>query len=686
MNNLKHNNRLSGLDGMRAIACLLIILHHVFQHLDIFSQHYILQHFQLFFLIGNTGVSFFLILSGFLLSYSFWRNYLNNGSFPDIKRYLKKRAVRLLPGYYASFIVAVVLGLLYIPDIPYFWRRLITGLTLTSGFHYTTLFPVSMNSPLWFVSILMFSILLLPVFMIILFYLTGKKRSFLKGMVYWIFVLAFILCINQLIHYYFTTDNVMKGWEFGIIGGAKSWMPNYNPVGFFAHFIFGVLASGIMVHLSNNQKLLKKLSKYNFFDFASIILLVSIAGFLWRMRGVEEFTNSFQKQPYYFPYLTVLIAGLLVFLPLSKKTGRILDNRFFSFTSRISYDLYIWHYLILFLVAVFYLPEYISGYMGVKDWQSWLIASVTIIILSYIIATLLYYFFEKPFSLKAERKKVKVIIKRRIKIRHIVSIAILSILALVFIFPLIWLFDASLRPPMEILQNPPVIFQKPIWEAVSTYTRDSYVASLWIYDSGRALFNSLIVTFSTLVLTALICSLYAYALVFIRFKGKNFFFILALCTMMIPMGTLLISIYNVIKTLKLINNPLGLILPGAIFGFGVFLLRQYFIKIPMSVIEAARMDGAGHFRIWWSIILPIARPALAAMAIIQFRIVWNDFLNPIIVLRDEELFTLPVVVLYIYNTGAVMATGFISLIIPLLLFLKFHKQFIEGITGHISLH
>lgn len=104
---------------------------------------------------------------------------------------------------------------------------------------------------------------------------------------------------------------------------------------------------------------------------------------------------------------------------------------------------------------------------------------------------------------------------------------------------------------------------------------------------------------------------------------------------------------------------------------------------PLAVIEAARMDGAGHLRIWWHIILPLARPALAALAIIQFRIVWNDFLNPVIIMRDEKLMTLPVRILLINDTGAVLAAGFISIIIPLLLFLKFHRQFTEGLTEGI---
>lgn len=677
---MKIENRFPGLDGLRAAACLLVIFHHVAQRLDIYSQHFILQHIQLFFLMGNTGVSFFFVLSGFLLSYPFWKNYISNLDFPDIANYAKRRAARIMPGYYASFAVSIILALLFIPDMDYFARRLITGLTFTAGFHYTTLFPSFVNSPLWSISFEVFSYLLMPLFMFGLFRIAGEKRSFKKGIIYWIFALILIIGINQLIHMHLTPDNVKRGWEFGVTGGSKWWMPNYNPIGFFGHFAFGIIASGICAYFIKNKELRNRIADKNIFDIASIISSAAIIGLLCYVRTEEEFTHSLQKQPYYFPYLTALIAILSVSLVNSKFTGKLFDSRFMRFTAKISFGLYIWHYVIIALISFYVLPEYMN-YMAIKDWRLWAGASFLMIVLSYGAATLSFHFIEKPFIDRIQKVREKVFkTKRKIRPGKLLSAFLLCVLALLFIFPLLWLLDASLRPPLEVMQSPPAIFQQSIWKSIESYTRDSYLAAFWHFDVGRALFNSIIVSSGTIFLTAIVVSLYAYALVFMEFKHKKFFLILALSTMMIPANALMIPMYKVAKNLHLLNSWFGLILPGAVSGFGVFLLRQYFLKIPLAVIEAARMDGAGHLRIWWHIILPLARPALAALAIIQFRIVWNDFLNPVIIMRDEKLMTLPVRILLINDTGSVLAAGFISIIIPLILFLKFHRQFTEGLT------
>jgi ABC-type glycerol-3-phosphate transport system permease component len=315
--------------------------------------------------------------------------------------------------------------------------------------------------------------------------------------------------------------------------------------------------------------------------------------------------------------------------------------------------------------------------------------SGVLIAASYAVATLSYYFLEKPFMDRVHKKitapAAEYKIKRRLRLRPVISVILLSLLALVFLYPLIWLFDASLRPPLEAMQNPPVMFQKPIWEAVKTYTRDSYLVSFWYLKAGQSLLNSAVITLSTVVLTLAVCSLCAYALAFIRFSGKKAYFLAAITTMMVPITPLIIPFYLVIRNLHLVNNWLGLILPSAVSGLGVFLLRQYFIKIPASVIESAKMDGASHFQIWWHIILPLARPALAALAVIQFRLVWNDFLVPTMVLRDDSLFTLPIRISFGRFMGGVsgsyLAMSFITVIIPVLLFLRFHRNFIEGLPG-----
>ncbi|HEY1407210.1 MAG TPA: acyltransferase, partial [Spirochaetota bacterium] len=246
-----HKENFSGADGIRALACLAVIGHHAFQRLDYFTMPVFMQEIQSFFLRGSSGVSAFFVLSGFLLSYPFWKAYLNGGTFPQIKKYIVRRAARIMPGYYAAFFVGLFLAVLYLPRFEYFWRRLFTGLTFTSGFHYSTLFPTDwLNSPLWSISFEVFCYLLMPLFMAVLFRCTGKTRSFKKAIIFWLGVVAFILVVNQLIHFYLTPDVINRGWEFGVAGGSKWWMPNYNPVGFFGHFAMGIIASGVMIRLT----------------------------------------------------------------------------------------------------------------------------------------------------------------------------------------------------------------------------------------------------------------------------------------------------------------------------------------------------------------------------------------------------------------------------------------------------
>lgn len=267
---------------------------------------------------------------------------------------------------------------------------------------------------------------------------------------------------------------------------------------------------------------------------------------------------------------------------------------------------------------------------------------------------------------------------------------LLIIISLLFLYPILWLFDASFRPMFEIFQVPPTIFQKNIIDALSTYSLDSYYKAIVNWELLTSFFNSALVTLSGILLTILVCSLGAYAFSYFNFPGKNIFFILILSTMMLPMTTLIVPFYKVLQKLYLINNLLGLIIPYSASAFCVFLLRQYFIKIPYAFIESAKIDGLNNLQILHKIILPLSKPALAALAIIQFRLIWNDFLYPMIILRSEKLFTLTIKLQLLdgqhFNKpyDAIIATGFIAAIIPIVFFLFFQRHFIEGLTGGLK--
>jgi ABC-type glycerol-3-phosphate transport system permease component len=270
------------------------------------------------------------------------------------------------------------------------------------------------------------------------------------------------------------------------------------------------------------------------------------------------------------------------------------------------------------------------------------------------------------------------------------GLGVMCALSLIFAAPLLWLADVSLRPKSEIFAVPPKIFSGPITETMKSYSLSSFIHSVEQWDVGRAFFNSALITVLSILLTLIVCSLCAFAFAHMRFPGRDIIFVCLLATMMLPTVTMISPYYRVLRLYGLNNTYQGLIIPYSASVFLLFLLRQYFVKIPTSFIEAAVMDGAGMFRIWWQIILPLAKPALATLAIYQFRAVWNDFLIPMIVLRTKTLHTLPIKLQFMdsqnYNVpfDAIMATSLIAVLIPVIFFFAFQKQFIEGLSGGLK--
>lgn len=271
-----------------------------------------------------------------------------------------------------------------------------------------------------------------------------------------------------------------------------------------------------------------------------------------------------------------------------------------------------------------------------------------------------------------------------------IGLAVLVAIAAIYLYPLVWMFDASLRPAIEIFQVPPVLFTDPFWESLRSYSLNSFLAALKEWDVGWSFLISMLVTLVGIVLTLVICSLCAYSFAFLDFPGKNVVFMIILGSMMLPLVTMIVPLYKLLSSIGLTNNLLGIILPYSASAFGVFLLRQYYIKIPKALLESAQIDGCRHLLTWWHIVLPTARPALAALAIVQFRLIWNDFLIPMIVLRNDNLFTLPIKIQLMDSQNfykpydVIIASGFITAAIPLVFFLIFQRQFIEGLSGGVK--
>lgn len=388
------DTHLAGADGLRALACLGVIAHHYAQRLKLPADAGLLLDVQALLVLGNCGVSVFFVLSGFLLSLPFWRGYLRNSGFPKLASYAVRRAARIVPGYYVALFGAVALAWQLGVPTPAFWPRLIAGLGFVSGFHYTTFFPTELDAPLWSISFEVFSYLLMPLFMSGLFLLRRVRRSIGLGVAYWCAVFVVVLALNQWVISTFVTDPSDRGWEFGLIGGAKSWMPGYNPVGFFGHFVLGILAAGFVAGLDSPAA--GRFDRYRrggLFDALALGALAGVSMLLWFNRHSAGVATGWQGQPFLFPYFGALVAIGLSALPLTLRVGHALDNPPFRYTAKVSFGLYIWHYPVI-VVADYWANGAIAR--GIPHVGSWVLVCVGLLAASYVLASISYRLIEKP--------------------------------------------------------------------------------------------------------------------------------------------------------------------------------------------------------------------------------------------------------------------------------------------------
>jgi alpha-1,4-digalacturonate transport system permease protein len=206
-----------------------------------------------------------------------------------------------------------------------------------------------------------------------------------------------------------------------------------------------------------------------------------------------------------------------------------------------------------------------------------------------------------------------------------------------------------------------------------------------MYDYTRYFLNSLFVTVVATILTILINSMAAFAFAKYNFRGRDGLFVLTLAMIMIPLQVILIPMYLVVSSLGLVNTYWGMIIPAAATPTGVFVIRQYMLTIPDELLESARMDGAGEFRIYARIVMPLTRPALAVVAIFSILWRWNDFLWPLLIAQEERLYTLPVALALLngqlvvpYNI--VLAMSVMSIVPVLFMFIFMQRQIIQGIA------
>lgn len=284
-----------------------------------------------------------------------------------------------------------------------------------------------------------------------------------------------------------------------------------------------------------------------------------------------------------------------------------------------------------------------------------------------------------------KRKKISGIkLKKRI-LQTIVTV-IVGLVAFTMIVPFLWMLSASMKLPMDVTKLPidwiPDYFNinnyKEVWNIGDVAARD--------YHFGLAYFNSLKISIINLTGSVLTSALAGYAFAKIKFRGRNIVFLFYLATMMVPSQITLIPRFVLFTKLGLTGTHLTLILPGLVTITGTFLMRQYFMQIPEELRESGRVDGANEYRIWSQIMLPIAKPCMASLAMIVFLWNWNNYLDPLVFLNNWKLYTIPVALtnfvdecLTEYNL--IMAAASSALIPAFLVFLFGQKFFVKGLVS-----
>ncbi len=270
---------------------------------------------------------------------------------------------------------------------------------------------------------------------------------------------------------------------------------------------------------------------------------------------------------------------------------------------------------------------------------------------------------------------------KKTPLRDVIAQVVMFVVAMVILAPIIWMFSTSLKTNDQILTATPRWLPNPFslehFHRLFTQAEDFPVA--------RWLFNSAFISSTVTILVLWITSMAAYAFSRLHYKGRDTLFIAVIATMMIPAQITLIPSFLIVQKLGWFNSYQGLIVPGLAGAFGVFLLRQFFLGIPVELEEAAYMDGAGPGTIYWKVILPLAKPALAALAIFTFIGAWNDFVWPLIITNDISMRTLPVGIMifqgrYVTEYGATMATAAVCSVPTIIAFLIFQKRITEGIA------
>ncbi len=265
-------------------------------------------------------------------------------------------------------------------------------------------------------------------------------------------------------------------------------------------------------------------------------------------------------------------------------------------------------------------------------------------------------------------------------IRKIVITIIVGLLSLVFISPFIWMISTSFKLEIDV-------FDYPIqWIPERTNGFSNY-KEVWFGEDPFYLYywNSIKVAVATTIISVIVSALAAYGFSKVKFRAASLLFLVVLATYMVPPQASIVPQFLLYRSIGLFDTHIGLILIGSFSALGTFMLRQFFMGIQDDYIDAAKMDGAGHFRIFFTIALPIVRPAIATYAILRFIWTWNDYMNPLIFLRTDALYTIQLAMEKFATINgqfySLTMAAAVSAILPLLIvFIIGQRQVIDGIA------
>ncbi|WP_394924675.1 carbohydrate ABC transporter permease [uncultured Robinsoniella sp.] len=268
-------------------------------------------------------------------------------------------------------------------------------------------------------------------------------------------------------------------------------------------------------------------------------------------------------------------------------------------------------------------------------------------------------------------------IKKR-SLGNIVGVVLTLFVALTVIVPILWLLVSSFKTDVGVIQYPPKFF--PVeW----TLNQFKYVTkSIPIFDMTK---NTVIFAGAVTVLSVFFDSMAGYAFARMHFRGSNVIFSIILLTMMVPFQIIMTPLYIEVYKLNLLDTYLGLILPRATSAFGIYMMRSFFAGLPKSIEESGRIDGMGEFRIYWSLMLPLCKPAIASLGIFHFMNNWNDLLYPLMMTSSADKRTLSAGLAVLVGNkvikyGPTLAATLISLAPLLILYIFCQKYFVEGIA------